>query len=86
MAKLSYLASLAQEIDKFAHETEEEAKQLIDKDLTDLRIKKKMVMDQARGALADHREAITNLAVELDKIGASLSNDLPSSKDSEKKS
>jgi hypothetical protein len=72
--KMKYLASLAQEIDKFTFEVEEEAKQLIEKDLVDLRLTKKGVMDQARGQIFDHREALKEVKTQLDEQLAKLSN------------
>lgn len=74
MPELSYLASLAEEIEKFTHETELEAKELVDKDMASLRDQKNQVMTQARAAIDTRKRTIQGLAAQLDKVSASISN------------
>lgn len=70
--RFPFLQSLAGEIDKLYHETEEEAKALVQRDVNAVRTKKDDVMRLARMKLTNHREALDAISGDLDQAAAGL--------------
>jgi hypothetical protein len=73
-SEFPFLESLAEEIQKVHFETEEQAKQIIGKDLAQLRAQKDEAFSLARMRIAKHKEAITNMGNGLTKVIGKLSN------------
>jgi vacuolar-type H+-ATPase subunit H len=72
--QFTYLNALASEIDKLEFETEAQAKDIIEKDLSETRKKRDQVMDIAKNRISDHAKAVTDLNENLDKVITQLSN------------
>jgi vacuolar-type H+-ATPase subunit H len=70
--KLPYLSSLAGTIDKLVHETEAEAKSIVEKEVLAVRQRKDEVMGQARKQLDEHRETVDDLGKQLDQVAEAL--------------
>ena len=69
-----FLDALADEIHKIHFETEEQAKQLINRDIAELRMRKDEAFSLARGRIASHTEAVTNMGKSLNRVIDKLSN------------
>jgi len=70
--KMPFLSSLAGEIDKLVFETEEEAKQIVQRDLVEARGKKDEVMTLARARLSEHRGIVSDLNEKLNDAADAL--------------
>lgn len=69
-----FLDSLADEINKVHFETEEQAKQMISRDLTELRARKDEAFGLAKSRIARHKEAIEGMSRGINTIIDKLSN------------
>lgn len=70
--KFTYLSALASEIDKLEHSIEEEARQIVQKDLALVNEKKTVVFDKARQRIEDSHQAVHELNSNLDKLDDAL--------------
>ena len=68
----TFLNALAGEIDKLSFEIEEEAKDIVTKELEAVRERKKVVFDKARDHVAANRLAVEGLHQNLEKLETAL--------------